>query len=303
MGEDSQYKGELWTQQAIRLLEVFSWNKIGDSGIDIEGYDEHEYGVDCLYSIKNPAKDISESLIIEAKCYSTTSLNQTVLQAWIDRLNLKISQLRGSKDLFDKYPILEEISDLKIGIIFIWFSNTDDYKPFRDRFQKMVENITVPAKPLKSSSFNKIYIIDNNIISKLASIHLVIKDLNKFRFYYPPTFINNRAVQRTSVLSIEYIFSKFILGQELDASGTEINIVFYFGSLSIQSFQLLRSVLMSFSFIDEAKKLIIYKYYRHEDFRKIEPDIIKIFEDDKILFEIKEMDTCRDLPTFIVNKK
>ncbi len=303
MGEDSLYKGELWTQQAITLLNLFSWDKIGDSGMDIEGYDNNKYGVDCLYSLKNPAKDIPESLIIEAKCYSTTSLSQTKLQSWVDRLNVKISTLRGSKELFERHSIFEEISDLKIGIIFIWFSNTDDYKSFHSSFLTMIKKITVSAKPLKSSIFNKIYIIDNNLISKLCSIHMVIKDFSGFKFYYPPPFINNRAVQRTSVLSLEYIYSKFILGQAKNESGTETNIVFYFGELNIQSFKLLRSVLMSFSFIDEAKKLIIYKYHRDEEFRKIQPDVEKIYKEDKIDFEIKDMDLCRELPAFIINEK
>ncbi|MDH6306738.1 hypothetical protein M2459_001972 [Parabacteroides sp. PF5-5] len=303
MGEDSQYKGELWTQQAIALLNLLSWEKIGDSGMDVEGTDNVEYGIDCLYSIKNPAKDIPESLIIEAKCYLTTSLSQSALQAWVDRLNLKISTLRGSKELFDRHPIFQEISDLKIGIIFIWFSNTDEYKSFRPRFREMVENITVSTKPLKSSIFNKIYIIDNDLISKLCSIHSVIKDFNEFKFYYPSSFINNRAVQRTSILSLDYIFSKFILGQSKDNSGAELNIVFYFGELNTQSFRLLKSVLLSFLFIDESRKLIIYKYHRDEEFRKIEPDIIKLYKEDNIDFEIKDMDSCRELPAFITNIK
>lgn len=303
MGEDSQYKGELWTQQAIALLDLFSWDKIGDSGMDIEGSDCSEYGVDCLYSLKSPAKDIPESLILEAKCYSTTSLSQSVLQSWIERLNLKVSTLRGSEKLFERHPIFEKISDLRIGLIFIWFSNTDDYKSFQPSFRRMITNIKVPAKPLKSSIFNKIYVIDNNVISKLCSIHAVVKDLEEFKFYYPPSFINNRAVQRTSVLSIEYFFSKFILGQARDSSGKEVNIVFYFGELDTASFRLLRSVLMSFSFIDEARKLLVYKYNRDEEFRKIEPDILKLYKEDKIDFEIKDMDSCRELPAFITNKK
>ena len=35
MAEDSQYKGELWNKRAIKLLNLFSWDMIGDSGMDL----------------------------------------------------------------------------------------------------------------------------------------------------------------------------------------------------------------------------------------------------------------------------
>ena len=60
MAEDSQYKGELWNKRAIKLLNLFSWDMIGDSGMDLEGSDGEKYGIDSLYSFKDPAKDIPD---------------------------------------------------------------------------------------------------------------------------------------------------------------------------------------------------------------------------------------------------
>lgn len=304
MAEDQQYKGELWNDRAIKLLDMFSWNKIGDSGMDLEGDDEKKYGVDCLYSYEDPAKNIPQSLILEAKSYATTSMNKATLQGWIDRLNTKISMLRGSEPLFDKFPIFREISALNIGLIVIWFSDTDNYKEFRLKFLNMLEEVKVSSRPMKNSTFNKIYVVDNDLISKLCSIKSIINGLKgNFNFFYHSSFIGERAVKRTSVLSIDYMLSKVILCQHKpDDKNTTINIVFYFGELDFQSFELLRSTLLSYSFIDSDFKLVIYKYQRDDDeFRKISPEITKLYAKEGVEFEIKDMDPCHELPTFIIN--
>lgn len=299
MGEESQYKGELWTKQAIKLLNLFSWQKVGDSGMDIEGSDEaKKYGVDCLYICDNPAKSIPESIIIEAKCYATKNVNNTVLNDWVKTLNGKITNLRGTQQLYEKYPQLSNCTDLKIGLIFIWFSDTDNYKKFRPKFLGMLENIKVSQSTLKNGVFNKIHIIDNDIISKLCSMHGVIKELKDFEFYYHSQFINDKAVTRSKVLSLDYIFSKYILGQD---KSTNVNLVFYWGNLTINSFKFLKKALSSFAFIDKSRKLIIYKYVRDDDFRTIKSDIENLFKEDEIEFEIKDMDSYFELPAFITN--
>lgn len=299
MGEESQYKGELWTKQAIKLLNLFSWQKVGDSGMDIEGYDKtKKYGVDCLYICDNPAKNIPESIIFEAKCYATKNVNNTVIKDWIDTLNVKITNLRGTQQLYEKYPQLSQCTDLKIGLIFIWFSDIDNYKNFRPKFSEMIGHVDVSQRALKHGVFNKIYIIDNDIISKLCSIHAITKEFKDFEFYYHSQFINDKAVTRTKVLSLDYIFSKFVLGQD---KSTNVNLVFYWGSLSISSFKFLKKALSSFAFIDKSRKLIIYKYVRDDNFRTIKPDVENLFKEDEIEFEIKDMDSYFELPAFITN--
>ncbi len=303
MAEDQQYKGELWNVRAIKLLDLFSWNKIGDSGMDLEGEDGNKYGVDCLYSYEDPAKNVPQSLILEAKSYATTSMNKATLQGWIDRLNTKISTLRGSEYLFERFPIFRDISALNIGIIIIWFSDTENYKEFRLKFLNMLKEVKVSSRPIKNSTFNKIYVIDNDLISKLCSIRSIINSLNgSFYFYYPSSFIGERAVERTNVLSLDYMLSKVILCQHKSDDNITTNVVFYFGELDFQSFDLLKSILFTYSFIDRDFKLVIYKYKRDDDeFRKISPDIINLYKKEGVEFEIKDMDPCHELPTFIIN--
>lgn len=304
MAEDSQYKGELWNKRAIKLLNLFSWDMIGDSGMDLEGSDGEKYGIDSLYSFKDPAKDIPESLILEAKSYKTTSFNKSKLQEWIDRLNVKILELRNSEYLIERFPIFKDISTLKIGLIFIWFDDIENYKVYRPKFLEILSEIKVSSRTFRNGVYNKIYVIDNDLISKLCSLYTVIKEFNKnFKFYYPSAFIHERAVQRSAILSLDYFFSKFILGQ-LKSSGKryDTNIVFYWGELDMRSFEMLKSILKSYSFVDQEFKLVIYKYKRDDDeFRKILPQIKKSYENENIEFDIKDMNSCTELPTFIIN--
>ena len=281
MAEDSQYKGELWNKRAIKLLNLFSWDMIGDSGMDLEGSDGEKYGIDSLYSFKDPAKDIPESLILEAKSYKTTSFSKSKLQEWIDRLNIKILELRNSEYLIERFPIFKDISTLKIGLIFIWFDDIENYKEYRQKFLEILSEIKVSSRTFRNGVYNKIYVIDNDLISKLCSLYTVVREFNEnFKFYYPSAFIHERAVQRSAVLSLDYFFSKFILGQ-LKSSGKryDTNIVFYWGELDVRSFEMLKSILKSYSFVDQEFKLVIYKYKRDDDeFRKILPQIKKSYE-------------------------
>lgn len=304
MAEDSQYKGELWNKRAIKLLNLFSWDMIGDSGMDLEGSDGEKYGIDSLYSFKDPAKDIPESLILEAKSYKTTSFSKSKLQEWIDRLNIKILELRNSEYLIERFPIFKDISTLKIGLIFIWFDDIENYKEYRQKFLEILSEIKVSSRTFRNGVYNKIYVIDNDLISKLCSIYTVVREFNEnFKFYYPSAFIHERAIQRSAVLSLDYFFSKFILGQ-LKSSGKryDTNIVFYWGELDVRSFEMLKSILKSYSFVDQEFKLVIYKYKRDDDeFRKILPQIKKSYENENIEFDIKDMNSCTELPTFIIN--
>ena len=304
MAEDSQYKGELWNTRAIKLLNLFSWDMIGDSGMDLEGSDGETYGIDSLDSFKDPAKDIPESLILEAKSYKTTSFSKSKLQEWIDRLNIKILELRNSEYLIERFPIFKDISTLKIGLIFIWFDDIENYKEYRQKFLEILSEIKVSSRTFRNGVYNKIYVIDNDLISKLCSLYTVVREFNEnFKFYYPSAFIHERAVQRSAVLSLDYFFSKFILGQ-LKSSGKryDTNIVFYWGELDVRSFEMLKSILKSYSFVDQEFKLVIYKYKRDDDeFRKILPQIKKSYENENIEFEIKDMNSCTELPTFIIN--
>lgn len=134
----------------------------------------------------------------------------------------------------------------------------------------------------------------------MCSLISIINTIENFSFYYPSDFIKERPIKRTKVLTINYIFSKFILGQEKTNTRAR-NIVFYFGDLTIDAFSLLKSKLMTFSFIDSDSDLVIYHYQRDEEFRKVSPEIIKSYKEDGVNLELKNMNPCNELPDFIIN--
>jgi hypothetical protein len=63
---------------------------------------------------------------------------------------------------------------LDLGIIAIWFHDTDNYKAFYPDFLKALQGIKVSNKPRKGG-YNKICVIDNTIILKLCSLHMAIE--------------------------------------------------------------------------------------------------------------------------------
>jgi len=180
-----------------------------------------------------------------------------------------------------------------------WFHNTDDYKGFKDTFVTQARNIKLTRKP--SSTQNKIYVFENDTILRLASLNDVVNKLNqskknKLRFFYPS--FDSTPIRRSEVLNPNYMFSKFILAEYIGENNIENKIVFYFGPLSINGFLRLQQALVNFYYIDEEKPLTIYTFLRDDEFRKIKPEVLKIFniQEEQLL----PMNIFRELPDFLL---
>ena len=138
---------------------------------------------------------------------------------------------------------------------------------------------------------------------KLCSLYNAINSYqaetqHEIGFYYPSILIEDAPIVRQDTLTIEYIFSKVILA-EAKKGDTKENLVFYFGDLKTTAFKLLRSLLARCSFLEQEKPLTLFVYGEDDEFRKIEPDIKRVFED--IKFKIQSMDNLYDLPASIKN--
>jgi len=296
MAEDEGVNGTIWNKEATKLLSLFGWKTIGDYDMDVLGEDDKKYGLDTLLNFFTPMKNNPQSVILEAKRYNTESFSKSTLQDWIDRLDKKIIELKNSEGFISTFPELKECSVLDMGIIAIWFHNIHDYQSFRPKFIEALENV-VTSNRIRKAGANRIFVIDNDIILKLCSLHSAIADYeneNKcnIEFYYPSILTNDNPIIRNKTLTIEYIFSKIILA-ESKGSNPE-NIVFYFGELNTPSFKQLKSLLTMCSFMDKEKPIKIFIYHTDETiFRKIKSDIDDLFEDVNITF--KNMDNRIDL--------
>lgn len=302
MAEDQGVNGTIWNKEAAKLLSYFGWNTVGDYDMDVEGQDDKKYGLDTIIKYPSPLKVNEQSVVLEAKRYETKNFNATLLQGWIERLDKKLIELRNSESFIDKFPELQECSALDTGVIAIWFHDIQNYTDFRSKFVEILLNTKISNRPRKVG-VNKIFVIDNSIILKLCSLHNAIHSYkaetqHEIGFYYPSILIEDAPIVRQDTLTIEYIFSKVILA-EAKKGDTKENLVFYFGELKTTAFNLLRSLLARCSFLEQEKPLTLFVYGEDDEFRKIEPDIKRVFED--IKFKIQSMDNLYDLPASIKN--
>lgn len=297
--EDQGVNGNIWNKQATELLNRLGWKTIGDHNIDIKGCDERKFGIDTLMTFETPLKVMPQSVIIEAKRYKTTSFQDSLLQDWIKRLDDKLVHLRDSSDLFELFPSLEECTAFDIGVIVIWFSDTDEYKAFRPKFIKALENVNVSWRERKAGR-SSIFVMDNARITRLCALEKAVKELGEgFTFCYCPAYQDDKMEESSKVLTIEYMFSDVVLGNIIK-DGQEESVVFYFGENNSKSFYMLRSALARTSIWKKGKKLHLFLYESDIEIRKIEPTIKNIFEGIDIN-EIEFMDSSNELPSFLKN--
>lgn len=308
MPEDQGVNGDLWNTEASILLMKLGWTKVGDSNIDVRNEDGKLHGLDGMYIFSDAKRNnaISQGVFVEAKRYKTTSFNSISLQTWIQTLNKKLTKTKNSDNFQKTFPKIGK-TIIQNGLIVIWLYDTEEYLAFKQELNQKIPKIKIPASSKKATP-NHIYALYNQDILRLCSMITEIDKLNSInkknplQFYYPSSDYYNNAVARSKVLTIDYIFSKFILAESVIGK-IEHKFVFYFGELSIQAFQRLKSFLLSSAFIEKKKPLTIYKYLRDDEFRKYEPDVIAIFRKIEIKLIIKEMELYSDLPTFLKNIK
>jgi hypothetical protein len=304
MAEDQGVNGDIWNEEASRLLSLLGWIKIGDRNIDIQGTDNNMYGVDTLLKYQDPrVSAVSTGVLMEAKRYKTTSFKSNNLTEWVKRLDTKLGKIKNSKNFYETYHQMED-SDIRTGIILIWFSDTEEYdREFKLKFQEALLNTKISHKQ-RISGYTRIFVMSNEHILRLCSLIRSIKDFSEIskgalQFHYPHSD-NFRTPQDSSqVLTIEYMYSKFILAESKSDYEEGIRVVFYFGRLNMASFRRLKGALYEFNFMSKKNKAVIYLYQRDDEFRKIEPEVISLF--DGIDLSIKKMDLLQDIPGFIKN--
>jgi hypothetical protein len=303
MAEDQGVDGDRWNDQATILLRALGWESLGDSNMDISNEDDKNHGVDRLFKfVDSKTGSIHEGVIVEAKTYRTINLSSKMLENWIKTLDRKLSNIKNAAGFYDQFPMMDG-NFLRTGLIVIWFHDLKEYSDFRTKFWKYASEVQLPRR--NNSQPNKIYVLDNDAVLRLASLCVSIVSINRqeevdrnVQFFYPSVDVN--VAKRSSVLNLNYMFSKFILGDFINKNGIENRLVFYFGSLTIKSFQRLQRALSMYGYLDHDKPLTIYTYQRSANFRKIEPDIINLFTD--LMVQIEEMENFVDLPIFMRKK-
>jgi len=304
MAEDQGVNGDRWNNELTKLLESLGWTTLGDSNMDLPNEREKEHGVDRVFTYLNSFRHgRSEAVIVEAKNYLTTSYKADNIDTWIKTLDNKISNLKNSGSLYEMFPVLETMP-FRSGVIAIWFSNVEVYPAFKkDKFLPSLRNVKMNRKMGDS---NLIYVLENDAIMKLASLSMAVSEINRdkltaeqFQFFYPAD--NAQAARSSTELALNYFTAKFILGEYIDTNSVENKVVFYMGKLDIPSFERLRQALYNVGYLHQKKPLKIYTYEREDSFfRKIEPEIPKLFDEQPV--EMREMEAINKIPTFMRKK-
>jgi hypothetical protein len=318
MPEDEGKNGNRWTDEASVLFKRIGWEKIADSNIDIEGVDGQQHGIDSLFRYRDGLHQSLEGVFVEAKRYRTTSFNRAKLLDWVDRLHEKMTELRRSGPFNSQYPAMGE-STSRNGLLVLWFHDLENYPRFRSTLTESMQTVKTTRRRGSIGSPSRLFVLENEAILRLCSLLQAVQEWNntnkadsaasgRLKFFYPSALDFGHPSQLTEVLNIEGLFSKCVLAKsrELDARSSQIvdaDVVFYFGHLDLQSFQRLRSALLELGMAQSDHNLYIYLYQRDDDFRKIEPDVKKLFEDDQYhKVQLKTMDRFGDLPSWVKNE-
>ena len=259
MAESQGINGDIWNDHAVKLMELFGWDHIGDKNMDLPGSDGREYGVDAIMLGETPQLDVFQTCVLESKRYSTQSISLSVLKKWIETLRKKLELLSNSPELYEEFPALLEGSNANLGIIMCWVHDAADEEYFENTFNGLLRNCIINTQPNKMSS-KRIAVFSNPKIIRLAAIaEKIKKNPDDYNFVYPSQLLGDKPMVKSNVLSIEYAMSDFILAERKRDDKIQ-NIVFFTGKISSLAFQCLYDALLMYNFIEKGKEVIIYYY-------------------------------------------
>ncbi len=278
MAENQGVLGDMWNDCAVSLIKQLHWNHIGDKNFDMKGTDEKPHGIDAIACYKSPSLHTLQSCLIESKRYSVSSINVPTIKNWIDTLRKKIELVYYANDLETEFPILQECSNINLGIIMCWVHDApnDDY--FAEKFNKLVENVIINTPP-KADSTKRIIVLANPQILRLCSLLESSKKYSDFKFIYPSQLIKNKPLVKTDVLSIEYMISNIIVAEGINKDSKKELIVYYFGNMSVDSFRIIYEALTLYNLVENGMLVSLYYYENHDKVREILPELNKIFKE------------------------
>lgn len=276
MAERQGKLGDMWNACAVKFLSLLGWNHIGDKDIDVIGEDGNIYGIDSLMDYNSPGMATRQSVIVESKRYSKDSINYSVMSGWLSRLTKKLEQCRNSEELQKEFPALTECCSINLGIIMVWVHDAESEEYFHSNFAKLLNKLISVTRP-KPNAFKRIIVFTNPQILRLCALYETLKDRD-YAFVYPSQLIGNYALERSKVLTIDYMLSNVILA-EIKESGITEKHVFYFGIMTVDAIKILRESLLKYQFAEKDKKLIIHYTQHNDGTADLMPELQKQFTD------------------------
>ena len=198
MGERAVQIGRKLEGFGEKLFEHFTWDELcRDREIKCtrSAHKKKTHGIDMLCKFKTPYRIDMQGIIIECKNRQMQSITQAEIENWVKELINCIECAQSTPELSD---IDLTASTLNTGLLLT--HATDKFEA--DKFYKYLKSLNFP---------NNIFIAGNDKINQWTSLLAKIDTTYRegFSFLYPS--INGFNRKTSSVLTIEALYSKYLL--------------------------------------------------------------------------------------------
>lgn len=262
MAEKQGKLGDNWNDYANRLVKMLGWQHVGDKNMDLKGSDGEEYGIDSILKYHVAGKEMLQTVLLESKRYAMGSIQSGTLTKWLKRLKEKLDGLRNSDELLKEFPELDDCSPTNLGIVMLWVHDADE-EYLNTKFQQQLES-TVINTGAKPGVYSRIMVLDNRRIVQLCAIVDALKTFDDYDFVYPSGIIGNEVLEKSKVITVEYMMSNIIIAECIKGGKTS-TVVFYLGEVSESCMKLLMEFLKTYQRIEAHQPLLIYYYDNSDD--------------------------------------
>ena len=304
MPEEQNIIGNRWEDKVIEILNYLEWAQGGDKNIDIKSRSNKTYGIDMYFTYPDPYEGENIGIFIEAKSRQWKSINKTFIEVTINKLKTKIQEVPLSPEFNEKLNF-NTATKYNTGFILIW---ANDFKYDHEKFIEYLNEIELPKK----KSIQRIFVASNKeilyycaVIDAISQLKDQSKDSEKgFKIFYPSLNKPKNIPERTNLIILELLFSKFIFGkmqimEQVSSHNIAKNVlvIFFKDYIDMLSLNLMLDALINFQLLDEVANVIVYCYESLSDFRSAVEQFKRKFlgKYENIEIEFKELTKISDV--------
>ncbi|QCS43888.1 hypothetical protein [Natrinema versiforme] len=277
MPEDGNEHGEVANKRLLALFENLGWTRQGKANLDIPCTSgihrdrNNDHGVDGYMTYDDPFRSLERGVFIESKFRQWESVRESNLDDYMKQV-LGTMECAPEADEFQTRLNFHEDRNWDAGIIGVW--SEDEFH--RSEFQDELSGVNVRGKERGTYEIAVLGNYHLNRLSHLASEYNGIKkeynsEGDRLYFYYP-SMIDKPYPTEQNALSLEYALSDIIFAR-LEAPYTvrgevdgrdEYNIIFYFGTVSVDSLRILFNLLVEYNMLDSKEVWIYHDMMCHD---------------------------------------
>jgi len=276
MAEEQGVIGDYWHTGINRFLqEVMSWNKVGDSNVDIYCPSiKGSVGIDSVFSYKRHQDCCPQIVFLEAKTVkSISSVNSTSIEKWVKRFLEVVEHAPNSKDFHEKFQP-DSNAQYNIGLIALLVRDNKSFD--ENKINTILSSIHVPVR--RKTPIN-IHFVSNDILLQFCAIYETLKKLEASEEYisirnFFPSY-GDLPIADGECIPLETLLSKFFFCKSKkkmrkgakDIGEYESSIIFYLGKIeSYEDFRFIGLAAKHFNLF-QSQEVEIYTLFNKLDMR------------------------------------